>query len=130
MAYTILIVDDSMLTRMAIRRILDMLDLDITKILEAADGKQALRLLEEEDVDLVLADLNMPRMNGIEMVRRMKTEKETAQIPVVVVSTESSTMRIRDLLAEGVRDFLHKPFTPEEFRSILVRNLEVCHGND
>ncbi|MBN1125829.1 MAG: response regulator [Sedimentisphaerales bacterium] len=130
MAYTILIVDDSMLTRMAIRRILEMLDLDMDEILESTNGEEALNQLEEHDVDLVLADLNMPQMGGIELVHRMKASQDTAQIPVVVVSTESSTTRVKDLLAEGVKDFLHKPFTPEEFRAILMKNLEAYHDDN
>ncbi len=118
MALNVLIVDDSSLTRKRIRRIIEMVDLEVGRFMEAGNGIEALRILGESRVDLVLADLNMPEMGGADMVRRMKTSEATKSIPVVVVSTESRTTRIKDLLAEGVKDYLHKPFTPEEFREI------------
>jgi two-component system chemotaxis response regulator CheY len=119
MALNVLIVDDSSLTRKRIRRIIEMVDLEVGRFLEAGNGVEALRILGESRVDLVLADLNMPEMGGAEMVRRMKTSEATKSIPVVVVSTESRTTRIKDLLVEGVKGYLHKPFTPEEFKRIM-----------
>ncbi len=125
MAYTILIVDDSVLTRTAIKRILGMIDIPVGRILEAPDGQAALKVLDAEPVDLVLADLNMPQMSGVEMIHQMRQQKSRADIPVVMVTTESSSTRIKELLSEGVRDYLHKPFTPEEFRSVISRHLGV-----
>lgn len=119
MAWNILIVDDSSLTRKRIRRIIEMADLDIGEFMEAENGAEALEILEDSCVDLVLSDLNMPEMGGAEMVHRMKSREATKSIPVVVVSTESKTARIQKLLAEGVRDYLHKPFTPEEFKEAI-----------
>jgi len=126
MAYNILIVDDSLLTRMAIRRIVDMIDVEVDRVLEAGNGLEALEALDSNDVDLVLADLNMPEMGGIEMVNKMKETDGCKNIPVIIVSTESSTTRIQELLDKGIQDYLHKPFTPEEFRTILAKNLGVC----
>ncbi len=125
MSYNILIVDDSSLTRVAIKRIIGMVDIDAKDILEAGNGVEALKVLSENDVDLVLADLNMPEMGGIELVQKMKESKDFANIPVIVVSTESSTTRVKELIEDGIKDFLHKPFTPEEFRTILAKNLAV-----
>jgi len=119
MALNVLIVDDSSLTRKKIKRIIEMANLDVGQFLEAENGTEALKVLDEANVDLVLADLNMPEMGGAEMVRQMKTSEATKSIPVVVVSTESRTTRIKDLLAEGVKDYLHKPFTPEEFKETM-----------
>ena len=127
MAYTILIVDDSVLTRTAIKRILGMIDIPVGQILEAPDGLVALNILDSQPVDLVLADLNMPQMSGIELIHQMRQQKNHAEVPVVMVTTESSSTRIKELLSEGVRDYLHKPFTPEEFRSVISRHLGVCH---
>lgn len=123
MALNILIVDDSALTRKAIRRTLDMLDLDVRDIFEAENGLDALKLLDEINIDLVLADLNMPEMGGIEMIYQMRGNEATQNIPVVVISTESSPPRIEGLLADGAKDYLHKPFTPEEFREVLTRTV-------
>ena len=130
MANNILIVDDSALTRTAIKRIIDMIDVDIGRVFEADNGVQAFEVLNLEHVDLVLADLNMPQMGGLEMVNRMKETPDYTDIPVVVISTESSMTRVKELLAKGIKDYLHKPFTPEEFRSILAKNLGVCNGSD
>ncbi len=119
MAWNILIVDDSSLTRKRIRRIIEMADLDVGQFLDAGNGAEALKILEQSNVDLVLSDLNMPEMSGAEMVHRMKSAQATKSIPVVVISTESKTVRIKELLAEGVKDYLHKPFTPEEFKEVM-----------
>ena len=125
MAYNILIVDDSVLTRAAIKRIIDMVDLDVDEVLEAENGIEAFKVLESKNVDVVLADLNMPEMGGVELVHKMKGDDAYSEIPVIVVSTESSVTRIKELLSEGIKDFLHKPFSPEEFRATLAKNLEV-----
>ena len=123
MAHNILIVDDSALTRAAIKRILGMVELDIGEVFEAENGAVALDMMDTHKVHLVLADLNMPEMGGVELVERMKAQADFADIPVIVVSTESSVTRIKELLAKGIRDYLHKPFTPEEFRVLLAKNL-------
>lgn len=119
MAWKILIVDDSLLTRKRIRRIIEMAEFDVEEFLEAENGAEALKILEGSNVNLVLSDLNMPEMSGAEMIRQMKTSEATKSIPVVVISTESKTSRIKELLADGVKDYLHKPFTPEEFKQII-----------
>ena len=119
MALNVLIVDDSLVTRKKIKRIIEMIDLDIGKFLEAENGAEALKVLDKSNIDLVLADLNMPDMGGAEMIHRMKNDEATKSIPVIVVSTESRTTRIKNLLAEGVKDYLHKPFTPEEFKEVV-----------
>jgi two-component system chemotaxis response regulator CheY len=127
MAMNILIVDDSSLTRKAIRRIIGMIDIELGEILEAESGVSALKIMDEAKVGLVLADLNMPEMGGIEMIQRMKAAETTRSIPVVIISTESSMARIKELLAQGVRDYLHKPFAPEEFRNIISHTLGSLH---
>jgi two-component system chemotaxis response regulator CheY len=119
MALNVLIVDDSVLTRKKIRRIIEMVDLEVGQFMEAGNGVQALNILDGSEVDLVLADLNMPDMGGAEMIHRMRSNEATKLVPVVVVSTESKTTRVKELLAEGVKDYLHKPFTPEEFRDTI-----------
>jgi two-component system chemotaxis response regulator CheY len=125
MAMTILIVDDSTLTRKAIRRIIDMTELEVGEVFEAENGAKALETLQTEHIDLVLADLNMPEMGGIEMIYHMRGNDATKDIPVVVVSTESSTTRIEGLLSDGAKDYLHKPFTPEDFREVITRTVGV-----
>ncbi len=114
MPWNILIVDDSSLTRKRIKRIIEMANIDVGQFLDAENGEEALKILEKSNVDLVLSDLNMPEMGGAEMVHQMRSRGATKSIPVVVISTESKTARIKELLAEGVKDYLHKPFTQDE----------------
>jgi two-component system chemotaxis response regulator CheY len=125
MALNVLIVDDSALTRKAIKRIIGMIDLETDEVLEAENGEEALKILEESQVDLVLADLNMPVMSGMELIYHMRGKEATKSIPVIIVSTESSATRVEKLLADGVKDYLHKPFTPEKLRDVLARTIGV-----
>jgi two-component system chemotaxis response regulator CheY len=125
MGLNILIVDDSSLTRKAIRRIIDMIDLDAELTLEAEDGQKALEVIAENHIDLVLADLNMPIMDGMEMIFHLRGDEKTKSIPVVIVSTESSTARVEKLLADGVNNYLHKPFTPEKLKDIITQTIGV-----
>ncbi len=122
MGYNVLIVDDSMIIRKMIAKTLNISGLDIGEIYFAENGRQALKLLKENWVDIVFADINMPEMNGIEMVEEMRKEDLIKSIPVVIVSTERSRERIETLKAMGVKAYLNKPFVPEEF-SRVVREL-------
>ena len=121
MAINILIVDDSFLTRKKIRRIIEMTEMEVGQFMEAENGCQALEILKRSQVGLVLADLNMPEMNGAEMIHQMRNNEATKSIPVVVISTESRTSRIKELLAFGIKDYLHKPFSPEDFQELMTK---------
>ena len=125
MSYNILIVDDSMLVRAAIKRIIGMVDIDTNHIYEASNGCEALQKLESENIDIVLADLNMPEMNGIELIERMQKDNRLKEIPAIIISTESSSTRIEDLMEKGIKGFLHKPFSPEEFRDLITKHVGV-----
>lgn len=122
MAFTILIVDDSAVVRAAISKSLALSDTPISEVHKAADGKEALDILKNTWIDLVLTDINMPVMDGVTMLKKMHEDKILSEIPVVVVSTEGSIER-RDKLTEmGVRGFIRKPFTPERL-SEMVRSV-------
>lgn len=120
MALNILIVDDSKVIRSVIRKTLDMCGLDINELYEASNGKEALDILGENWIDLILADLNMPVMGGVEMIERMSDDGLLKTIPVIVVSTEGSETRIEELKSRGVRAFIRKPFTPEIIKSVIA----------
>ena len=126
MSHNVLIVDDSVLMRAALKRTIGMIDVGLDQIFEAANGQEALDSLSSNPVDLILTDLNMPVMDGIELIRRLKGSNEYSGIPVIVITTESSTVQIEELRAEGVGDHLRKPFTSEEFRAVITRNLGLC----
>jgi two-component system chemotaxis response regulator CheY len=96
-----------------------MTDFPVEEIVQAENGAQALQILPEQPFNLVMADLNMPEMNGVEMTARILADERTKNIPVVVITTEASTARIEELKAAGVKGYVHKPFTPEGIRDML-----------
>jgi two-component system chemotaxis response regulator CheY len=125
MPYNILIVDDSATTRAMVKRIITLCGFDAADVLEACDGKEALDVLGARAIDLVLADLHMPNMGGIEMTKRMMDDPRLRNIPVVIVSADPNANRIDQLKQQGVKGYLAKPFTPERFRDVLGQLLGV-----
>lgn len=119
MAYNILIVDDSQTMRAVLTKTIGMAGIDCGKIFEAGHGKEALEVLEREWVDIVFADINMPVMNGIEMVEEMVKLGYMETMPVIVISTEGSQTRLGKLRDMGVKGFLRKPISPELFQSVV-----------
>ncbi len=119
MALNILVVDDSLVVRKMIIKALGLSDLPLGEVFEAASGFEGLAVLDKHWVDLVLADLNMPGMNGEEMIERIRANPALSDIPIVVVSTEGSKTRIDRLSEMGAR-FIHKPFPPEQIQSVVT----------
>lgn len=120
MAANVLVVDDSGTMRDMIKRTLGMSGLDIGAVYEAANGIEALAQMYEHRISLVLLDINMPVMNGVRLVTRIRDDVRLRGIPVVIASTEGSETRIRELLAAGARGFVRKPFRPEQLRDVLA----------
>lgn len=123
MAYNILVVDDSRTIRSVLTKTLGLAGLDIGEIFTAADGKEALDCLRENWVDVVISDLNMPVMTGIELINEMAGDDLLKSIPVIVVSTDGSATRIAELKEKGVRKYIRKPFTPETVGSVITETL-------
>lgn len=124
----VLVVDDSAVMRAMVRRTLAAGGLGAATVHEAPDGQAALDLLAAEHVDVVVADLNMPRMSGDEMITRLREHPLTATLPIVVVSTERSHTRIAALRAQGVA-FLNKPFTPVALAAEILRLTGATDGD-
>lgn len=119
MANNILVVDDSVIIRKMVAKNLSMADVDLGEIHFAANGREALDKLDAHWIDIVLADINMPVMNGLELIQEMSRRDLTSTVPVVIISTERSKERIEALKALGVRAYINKPFTPEEFAQVI-----------
>lgn len=119
----ILIVDDSPAMRGFIRRVLDMSGIGVEKYLEAGDGLEALSVLHENWVDAVLTDINMPNMDGEQLLRRMSGHEVFCGIPVLVVSTDRTESRMQRMLSMGAKGYVAKPFAPETLRSALEKSL-------
>lgn len=116
---SVLIVDDSRIMRRMVARSIALSGVSVGEVHEAGDGQEALALLRATTVDIVFADVNMPVMGGIEMVERLMADPQLIAPPVVMVSTERSAVRIARLRALGVRAYINKPFTPEQFAVVL-----------
>ncbi|MCO6437420.1 MAG: response regulator [Phycisphaerae bacterium] len=121
----ILIVDDSATIRAMIKRTIRMTGLDVGDIREAANGIEALAQLHDHDFAALLVDINMPTMNGVQLLTRMKQVDRLRDIPVVVASTEGSQQRIAELRQLGVAGYVRKPFQPEQLRDVLMPILGV-----
>lgn len=128
MSLNILVVDDSETVRAVIAKTLRLAQVPIGKLIEATNGKEALDVLAEEWVDLVFVDINMPVMNGVELIERMATDGIMEKTPVIVVSTEGSKTRIDALREKGITGYVRKPFTPEEFGEVVSLVTGVDHG--
>ncbi len=118
-----LVVDDSAVMRRMVARSLSLSGLPIGTLYEAADGEAALRVVRESWIDVVLCDVHMPGMNGVELVRRMSSDPLTADVPVVVISSDRGEGRAAELERLGIRGYLHKPFQPEALGRLVRRVL-------
>ena len=127
MDQNILIVDDSATMRAVVKRTLGMAGISTRACLEAHNGSKALEILAANPIDLVLADLHMPVMGGVEMTRRMLADERLRSIPVIVISAEPSDQRLAELKSQGVRGCIRKPFTPESLRSVIQETVGVSH---
>ena len=129
MALNVLVVDDSAIMRTMIIKTLRISGLPLGEVYEAANGQEGLEKLSENWVDLALVDINMPVMNGEEMIDRVRQNPETSDLSIIVVSTESSDTRI-DMLHKKGAEFVHKPFTPESLRQTIMGMTGVSHEQD
>lgn len=120
MAYNILIVDDSLPMRAVIKKVIKASGFDVGEFYEAENGKNALNVLNDEWVDLIISDYNMPVMNGLEMLESIKKNDMFSSIPVIMVTTEGSQQRVEEFFKSGAADYIKKPFTPEQIKSKLV----------
>jgi two-component system chemotaxis response regulator CheY len=117
---TILIVDDSAMMRKIVLRALTLAGLDFQKVLEAEDGNAALTLLRENTVELIMCDINMPVMNGLELLKAIREQNLAAGVPVVMVTTESSAEHVREAVAVGASGYIRKPFTPDHVKQKVL----------
>jgi two-component system chemotaxis response regulator CheY len=122
MALNILVVDDSSVMRAIIIKTLRLSQLPLGEVLEAQNGQEALKVLDGKWIDLALVDINMPVMDGEEMIDRLRQNPETVDLPVIIVSTEGSETRKEMLMQKGA-GFVHKPFTPETLRDTILKTL-------
>jgi two-component system chemotaxis response regulator CheY len=119
MSFNVLIVDDSAAMRAVIKKIVAISGFKMTHCFEAANGLEALEQLKDNWVDVIISDINMPDMNGLELLKALRQDPLHERIPVIVVSTEGSKERIEEARQTGAKGFIKKPFLPEEIRRVL-----------
>jgi two-component system chemotaxis response regulator CheY len=120
MALDVLIVDDSAAIRKILHRVLVQAEVPLGKVHEASDGKEALEKLKTEKVGLILSDINMPNMDGIEFLTRLKADPAFKSVPVLMVTTEGSQAKVMQALELGAAGYVKKPFTADQIKEKLA----------
>ena len=120
MALDVLIVDDSAAIRKILHRVLVQAEVPLGKVHEASDGKEALEKMKTEKVGLILSDINMPNMDGIEFLTRVKADDALKSVPIIMVTTEGSQAKVMQALELGAIGYVRKPFTADQIKEKLT----------
>ena len=120
-----LIVDDSSVMRKIVERSLRQAGLDPMAVFEAGNGAEGLDQLKAQQVDLILSDINMPLMDGLEFLRQLRAQNLASGVPVVMITTESSEEHVKDAIQSGAQGYIRKPFTAEQVKE---RVLPLIHA--
>ncbi len=115
-----LIVDDSSVMRKIVERTLRQAGLSGLVVHEAGSGSEGLEVLKSATVDLILSDINMPAMDGLEFVRQIQAQNLAPGVPVVMITTESSEEHVRQAIVAGARGYIRKPFTAEQVKERVL----------
>ncbi len=120
-----LIVDDSSVMRKIVSRALQQAGVAIGEILEAGNGREALDILRREKVNLILSDINMPVMDGLEFVRQLQTVDFAKGTPIVMITTEGSQSHVMQAISCGARGYILKPFSSDQIKKQVLPLLPV-----
>ncbi len=121
-----LIVDDSSVMRKIVERALRQAGLDTLVVDEAGSGAEALEVLKTKSVDLILSDINMPTMDGLEFLRQIRAQNLAQDVPVVMITTESSEEHVKQAIQAGARGYIRKPFTAEQVKERVLPLLRAA----
>jgi two-component system chemotaxis response regulator CheY len=116
----VLIVDDSAAIRKILQRVLRQAEIPIGTVYEAADGVEALEALKKQTVGLILSDINMPNMDGLEFLMKVRAEPAWQSLPIVMVSTEGTQAKVLEAVERGASGYVRKPFTAEQIKEKLA----------
>ena len=120
MALDVLIVDDSAAIRKILQRVLMQADVTLGSVYEASDGQEALDKLKQASVGLILSDINMPNMDGLELLGRIRADAAWKDVPVLMITTEGSQNKVMQALQLGANGYVKKPFTADQIKEKLV----------
>ena len=115
-----LIVDDSSVMRKIVERSLRQAGLDPLVVFEAGSGTDGLELLKTQQVELILSDINMPSMDGLEFLRQLRAQNLAPGVPVVMITTESSEEHVKQAILSGAQGYIRKPFTAEQVKERVL----------
>jgi two-component system chemotaxis response regulator CheY len=119
MPVDVLIVDDSAAIRKILQRVLRQTDIPLGEILEAGDGIEALKTLNDRHVNLILSDINMPNMDGLQLLAQLKQTEKWKSVPIVMVTTEGGQGKVIEAVQLGAAGYVRKPFTAEQIKEKL-----------
>ena len=119
MAVDVLIVDDSAAIRKILQRMLGQAGFSLGKVLEAGDGVEALEKMKDQSVNLVLSDINMPNMDGIQLLSELKANPEYRHVPVIMITTEGGESKVMEAVQLGAAGYVRKPFTADQIKEKL-----------
>jgi len=122
----VLIIDDSSVMRKIVERALRQAGLDLTEVREAGSGAEGLVEVAKGPLDLILSDINMPVMDGLEFLKNLGGVESAKGVPVVMITTEGSEARVVEALAAGAKGYLRKPFTPDQVKERVLPLLGVA----
>ncbi len=125
MSFNVLIVDDSNSIRAVVKKIVTLSGFQMDTCLEASNGRQAMELLADNWVDVIISDINMPEVNGLELLDLLSKNETLKEIPVIMITTEGSDQRMKEAFARGAKGFIKKPFLPEEIKKVLYEVIGV-----
>ena len=120
----VLVVDDSAAIRKILQRVLRQTGMAINTIHEAGNGEEALALLKEHKVNLILSDINMPKMDGLQLLASLKSSGDFAQVPVVMITTEGGETKVAEAVRLGAAGYVRKPFTADQIKEKLAGILQ------
>jgi len=121
----VLIVDDSSVMRKILERSLRQAGVELASVFQAGNGAEALAVLAESQVDLILCDINMPVMDGLEFVKQLPGVENAKGAPVIMITTEGSESHVVQALSAGAKGYIRKPFTPEQVKDHVLPLLGV-----
>ncbi|HTP85695.1 MAG TPA: response regulator [Bryobacteraceae bacterium] len=120
MALNVLIVDDSAAIRKILERVLRHTDFQLGDVIEAGDGKEALGKLGDGNIGLILSDINMPNMDGLELLQQVKANDAWKTVPIIMVTTEGSQDKVMQAIQLGANGYIRKPFTADQIKEKLI----------
>jgi two-component system chemotaxis response regulator CheY len=124
-----LIVDDSAVMRKVIERALSQAGLELTEVLQASNGEEGLQALRQSasaPVSLIMSDINMPVMDGLQFVETLRKENLAVGVPVVMITTENNETFVLRAIAAGAQSYICKPFTAEQVKARVLPLLRVA----